>query len=98
MKVEMFPLKSHRNDPFTSYVAAERAERPASGHRLDIYLALCKGPATASEIAERTGLTQIQVARRLSEVRGIRRTDVTRQNPAGNAECVWEVVASPENL
>lgn len=99
MKIQMFPLPSHRNDPFTSYVAADRAAPASAGHRLDIYLELCKAPGTASELAERIGhLDRYQISRRLSEGRGKwRRTGETRNNPAGNPETVWEAIISKES-
>lgn len=55
-------------DPTTSHAAAEAAVDLAAAHRGLIALALQLGPAGKDEIAERTGLTGVQVARRLPEM------------------------------
>lgn len=72
-------LKSKKNDPQSSYKAAELAERTASIHRSMIYKALKKKPLQTGYELERYlkyKLTNQQIMRRLSEfaVRGDIRT------------------------
>jgi hypothetical protein len=57
--------RARRSDPATSHQAAARASRFSESHAGRIHVALMAGPATAHELAERTGLTVVQIDRRL---------------------------------
>lgn len=71
--------RARTTDPETSHEAAKNAVTcKASSERLVIRLALMKLPATAREIAASTGLDYITVQRRISEVAGIVKTDMSR--------------------
>ena len=96
---------SHRNDPQTSVDAAQSVKEVSKQHRVMCLTALALyGPQTGFEIADRVGLTYIQVAKRLTELydkgKGpIERvhTDMpgvyqTRKTPSGRQACVWRVV------
>jgi predicted transcriptional regulator len=64
-----YPTPRARNvDPATSHVAAAKAARFSESHAGRIHVALTQGPATAHELAERTGLTVVQIDRRLPEL------------------------------
>jgi hypothetical protein len=60
--------RARRSDPATSHQAAARASRFSESHAGRIHVALMAGPATAHELAERTGLTVVQIDRRLPEL------------------------------
>ena len=103
--VSLVMPKSHRNDPHTSVDAAQSVKEVSKQHRIATLTALALyGPATGYELADRLGLTYIQVAKRLTELydkgKGpIERihTDVpgvyqTRKTPSGRQACVWRVV------
>ena len=80
-------------DPLTSVEAAERAERFTASHAGRIYAALLDGPATAHELAERTGLTVVQIDRRLPELARAGRVSVVLhygEPLARNGARVWE--------
>ena len=62
------PVRARRTDPSTSHAAARNAVRFAESHKDRILAALCDGPATAHQISERTGLTVVQIDRRLPEL------------------------------
>ncbi len=80
-------------DPETSHEAAERALEFALGHADRIHACLqAHGPQTKDEIADRTGLSPVQVDRRLPDLRKAGRafpTGDVRQSHAGRAERVW---------
>ena len=56
------------HDPFTSVMAAEAASAFSGPHCERILAALKQGEGTAQEIMERTGLTVVQIDRRLPEL------------------------------
>lgn len=60
--------RARRSDPATSHAAARNAERFADTHKGRILEALKEGPRTAAGIAAMTGLTVVQVDRRLCEL------------------------------
>jgi hypothetical protein len=68
--------RARNSDPVTSHIAARHAfSHKACQERTEIYLAVVsKGPLTAREIAEETGIDYIEVQRRISEVAGIEKT------------------------
>jgi hypothetical protein len=103
MKIEMFPLKkarARRTDPYVSHVAASQVEesRAISGQRLNIYIALCKGKGTPSEVGERIGMTKEKVSKRMREIPHIRLTGVIRKNKDGYLENEWEAIVPTEKL
>jgi len=61
--------RARRTDPATSHAAAAKAERFASSHAGRILAALRDlGTATAHELAPATGLTVVQIDRRMVEL------------------------------
>jgi len=79
------------NDPATSKAAGQAAERFAGGHRGRILDALASGPGTKDEIAERCGLTEQQVARRMSKLKAEGKVIEVGEavSPSGNMETVY---------
>lgn len=55
-------------DPLSSVLAAERTTQFAGGHCARILAALRSRPATAHELEATTGLTVVQIDRRLPEL------------------------------
>ena len=84
------------DDPAASHVAAARAEHFASSHAGRIHQALLvHGPMTKDEIADRTGLTPVQVDRRLPDLKRAGKATPEgsmRQSKAGVPERVWMAV------
>lgn len=80
-------------DPDTSFDAAKSMREGSAVHCALILNALkTMGPASASQLAARTGLTQIQVARRLPDLERegkAKPTEQTRKTASGRAERVW---------
>lgn len=62
------PVRARKTDPSTSHAAAKNAERFAATHAGRIMAELRKGVATAHRLAELTGLTVVQIDRRLPEL------------------------------
>lgn len=63
------PVRARKSDPVTSHTAARNAERFAATHAGRIMEALKEGPRTAAGLAAMTGLSIVQVDRRLPELR-----------------------------
>ena len=80
-----------RNDPPTSKSAGINAKRFAAGHGQRIVDALASGPGTKDELAQRCGLTEQQVARRMHELRrlGLVVEIGEAVSPTGCAEAVY---------
>lgn len=93
MQLEMFaPTRARRTDPLTSHMAAERSESLASAHFAIIRAALRKhGPSTIYDLAEVSGLTHVQIARRLPEMDDAMPTDETAPSPSGRACRTWKL-------
>ena len=70
------PVRARKSDPVTSHTAARNAERFANGHKARIMEALQQGPRTAAGLAAMTGLSVVQVDRRLPELRTAGSADV----------------------
>jgi predicted Rossmann fold nucleotide-binding protein DprA/Smf involved in DNA uptake len=64
------PVRSRRTDPATSKAAGDKAAQFAPTHSARIMEVLRQEQGTARDIAERTGLTVVQVDRRLPELQG----------------------------
>jgi predicted ArsR family transcriptional regulator len=89
--------RARATDPTTSKIAARASHGLASEHRAAILRVMrAGGDWTASEIAERCGLTSVQVCRRLAELREdgvIRETANTRPTASGRPSQCHEVCA-----
>ena len=81
-------------DPTTSHDAADMAEAFLFDHHAKIVESLrVRGPGTIYEIAERTGIDHVAVARRMKELElkaWAMRTDETRPSPLGRQCTVWK--------
>ena len=97
------PPRSHRNDPMTSHVAAVRVREFDGDMYLRIRAGLKLGPGTKREIAQRLGLLEEQVHKRLTELErgGIIRVqldrmgnEVTAPGKSGRQQRVWELVCA----
>lgn len=90
-------VRARRSDPSTSHQAADGAAAFAGSHCSRILRALASGPATAHELADLTGLTVVQIDRRVPELEreGKARVVVVDGQPVirGGAR-VWERVAA----
>lgn len=84
---------ARRDDPATSKAAAQAAERFAGGHFRRILDALAAGPGTKDEIAARCGLTEQQVARRMSVLKSSGAVLEVGEavSPSGNRETVYSI-------
>ncbi|MGL4573275.1 MAG: hypothetical protein ACRCV9_00635 [Burkholderiaceae bacterium] len=70
LAIDFTPPRARRTDPATSHEAALSASTLAAGHRARLLLAIREAgrPVGATELAHMTGLTQVQVCRRLNEL------------------------------
>jgi len=88
-----FP-RARRFDPITSHLAAQKAEKFASGHAATILQCLKDhGAQTIDMIAKRTGLTAVQAARRLPELQREGRAEPTGKllpSASGCSEREWK--------
>lgn len=74
-------LRVRAHDPITSIEAAERSLSFSNNHAGRILAALCRrGMATAHELSLDTGLTVVQVDRRLPEAKRDGQAEVTQLN------------------
>lgn len=93
------PVRARKTDPSTSHTAAKNAERFAATHAGRIMEALKEGPRTAAGLAAMTGLTVVQIDRRLPELEkaGKARPVVVLGQPliVGGYR-VWEAVTGGE--
>lgn len=91
----MSPL-ARRSDPITSHMAAANATEFKGGHAARILACLqAGGPATAHELADQTGLTVVQIDRRLPELARSGKVHVCSVNGAPQIRAgarVWEAV------
>lgn len=89
--------RARATDPGVSHAAAARVDEFVGAHVDRIYSCLEKhGPQTKDQIAARTGLTPVQVDRRLPEMErdgDVRTTGEVRKSASGRDERVWEAVA-----
>ena len=93
---ESMPLfaAARRSDPATSHAAAARVTEFAGEHHAAILAALAVGPAGASGIAARCGLSGHQVNKRLTELARTGRiveTGRTVRSASGRGEREWRV-------
>ncbi len=86
-------FRARATDPVTSHIAAERACQFAGTHAERIHAALTKhGPMCAHVLESRTGLTVVQIDRRICElVRAGKAydTELTSRTPTGGWAIVW---------
>ena len=89
-----FSKRARRRDPDTSKLAAARLGEFAHDHHAKILGSLVtQGKGTIYEIAARTGLDHVAVARRLPELEALmvaQPTKETKPSPKGRACRVWE--------
>lgn len=93
------PVRARKTDPSTSHTAAKNAERFASSHKGRIMEALKEGPRTAAGLAAITGLSIVQVDRRLPELRTAGMAEVMTADGADvvvNGYRVWRAVKGGE--
>lgn len=87
-------VRSRTTDPATSKTAARKAGGLAADHRVRIVGVMRKGGDwTATEIAERIGLTAVQVCRRFKELVNEGRifaNGQTRPTPSGRPSQCYE--------
>lgn len=94
LKVDLYSAAEHRarrSDPETSHAAAAQLSS-AEAHCGAILGALADGEATIYQIASRTGLNHVQVARRLPELKADGKAVPTGQTaaaPTGRQCRVW---------
>lgn len=88
--------RARTSDPQTSVAAAARVSEFAASHYAVILLALRdKGPASIYELAKRTKLDHVAIARRLPEMQDralVDTTDEKRAGPTGRKCRVWRAV------
>jgi predicted ArsR family transcriptional regulator len=85
------PPRARNTDPETSHIAAAGVEAFAGEHHAKILQAL-DAPGTIHELAERTGLDHVQVARRMIELersKWVIRLEETRPSPRGRPCRIW---------
>lgn len=89
-----FTKRARRDDPVTSHEAAARVIEFGHAHQAKILGFLIeRRQATIYELAEWSGLTHVQVARRLPELQALqvaRPTAEKRRSPTGRGCRVWE--------
>lgn len=93
MTAASFLVRAH--DPLTSVYAAERSARFSEGHCKYILDALKRHPATAHELQASTGLTVVQIDRRLPELQRAGKARVVQVAGEDLTRCgarVWEAV------
>lgn len=86
------PVRARRRDPATSQASASRVREFDAEHYTKILDALEHADGSIYQIAERTGLTHVQVARRMPELEAghkVTTTDETRVSPSGRGCRVW---------
>lgn len=84
------------NDPWTSHAAARAAVGVATEHRTLVLetIKAADRPLGGTEIAERCGLTQVQVCRRLPELllqQLVRIAPGMGETASGRHERLWEI-------
>lgn len=88
----LFAAAARRGDPATSHAAGVAAREFAGDHERRILESLVHGPGNKDEIAERTGLSEQQVIRRIHTLvrRGkVTDTGITRSTASGRMATVW---------
>lgn len=74
--------RARRKDPTTSHVAAHKARTVAPNHR-NLIMAKLTEPMNAYDIARATGLTQVQVCRRMPELDELKLAHPTTEHRDG---------------
>lgn len=80
------PVRARKRDPETSQRAGRNARQFAAGHFALILDALSQGPGTAKEIALRSGLDYVAVARRMNELQQAGKVALTGEERDGCRE------------
>ena len=92
---------THRNDPSTSRRAAVNVKHFERGHKREILKALLRGAGTIYQIAARSSLDHVQVARMMKTMQEcgvVIDTGIERPGKTGNLCRVWEITQFGESL
>lgn len=90
---------ARRADPETSKTAASMAGGVIADHERRILDALAVGPGSKDEIADRAGLSEQRVARRMAGLRRaglVEATGIKRLSASGRPETVWKLKESTD--
>lgn len=88
----------HNRDPETSHAAAEQAKGFVGKHRKQVYDAIRGGSLASEQIAAVTGLTYMQVQRRVSDLHNdgqIEDSGLRHRNSSGRQAVVWRLAGAP---
>jgi len=88
--------QARQSDPATSHAAAHMAHGLATDHRHIVLAAIREAarPIAATELVPLTGLTKVQICRRLPELQDlgfIRVAQGTHKTAAGRPERLWRL-------
>ena len=96
LSISFDPPRARRSDPETSRIAAERANEFAAAHYQKILTALSEiGKGSIYDVADRAGMSHVQVARRTAEMDGKRIRTIPgekRRSPSGRPCRVWTAI------
>ena len=88
----------HNRDPDTSHAAAEQATSFVGKHRAQVYAAIRHRPMASEQISRETGLTYMQVQRRVSDLHNDGRIEDSgrrHRNSSGRQAVVWQLAGAP---
>lgn len=93
MNQSAFDFNARQSDPWTSHEAARRVREFGASH-IDLILDCLRfhGPQTLDELADGTGLTSVQIARRLADCEkqgSAHPTGICRLSASGRMEREW---------
>lgn len=95
-------MSARHSDPITSHEAAENCVVFAGKHKDKILRCLKHfGPLSPAEIADYTGLTTVQIDRRMIELQRSKQAETTgeyRLSRAGCRERVWKAATAHHHL
>ena len=95
VQMDLFPPyrkpRARKADPETSKIAADQAGELSRDHYIKIIDAVSRRPGTIYDIAERAGLSHVQVARRMPELQSMGWVEPTESvpGPTGRPCRVW---------
>ena len=88
--------RARREDPKTSHAAAKSVQEFAASHfGIIVYALKSHGPMTIDEIAIKTKLSHVAIARRMTELQRINATEptgTTRAGVSGRQQRVWRAL------
>ena len=91
LAINFNPPRARKCDPDTSKSAAQSVSAFEADHFDRIKAALERAPGTIHDLATRTGLDHVQIARRLPEVSWAIPTEEKRPGPSGRPCRVWTI-------